>query len=158
MRHLRSMSPRGQPECLILSKLSLNPSPYSMINIRSIPAFYSRPSSDDHICRTPLPLRAGSKYSAHASLGWRSFSNNPQVMRRKRNFGKDYQCTQVVSVQTRCSNPPSKLEDIEVQLRSLREESALLRLVDNVQDGEDVNGLLDDLQEALNDYMVRSRP
>ena len=29
-----------------------------------------------------------------------------------------------------------------------------LRYLDNVQDTEDVNGLLEDLQEALNDYMV----
>ena len=33
----------------------------------------------------------------------------------------------------------------------------LLQLVDNVQDSEDVSGLLEDLQEAVNDYMVRSR-
>ena len=33
----------------------------------------------------------------------------------------------------------------------------LLRLVDNAQDGEDVSGLLEDLQEAVNDYMVRLR-
>ena len=79
-------------------------------------------------------------------------------MRKKENFGKDCQCTQVVSVQTGCSNPPRKLEDIEEQLQSMRGESALLRLVDHAQDGEDVNGLLDDLQEAVNDYMVRSRP
>ena len=32
----------------------------------------------------------------------------------------------------------------------------LLRVVDNDQDGEDVSGLLEDLQEAINDYMVRS--
>jgi len=63
---------------------------------------------------------------------------------------------QAVSVQTRRLNPPSKLEDIEEQLRSLREESALLRLVDNAQDSEDVSGLLEDLQDAVDDYMVRS--
>ena len=77
-------------------------------------------------------------------------------MRRKENFAKDCQCTQVVSVQTGCLNPLSKLEDIEGQLRSLREESALLQLVDNAQNSEDVSGLLEDLQEAVNDYMVRS--
>jgi len=64
----------------------------------------------------------------------------------------------VVSTQTGCSNPPSKLEDIEEQLRSFREESALLRLVDNAQNSEDVSGLLEDLQEAIGDYMVRSWP
>jgi len=64
----------------------------------------------------------------------------------------------VVSTQTGCSNPPSKLEDIEEQLRSLREESALLRLVDNAQASKDVSGLLEDLQEAVGDYMVRLCP
>ena len=34
----------------------------------------------------------------------------------------------------------------------------LLRIADNAQDGEDVNGLLEDLREAINDYMVRLRP
>jgi len=33
---------------------------------------------------------------------------------------------------------------------------APLRYLDNAQDSEDVNGLLEDLQEAVNDYMVRS--
>ena len=32
--------------------------------------------------------------------------------------------------------------------------STPLRFVDNAQDSEDVNGLLEDLQEAVNDYMV----
>jgi len=63
---------------------------------------------------------------------------------------------QVISVQTGCLNPPSKFEGIEEQLQSLREESALLRFVDNVQVSEGVNGVLEDLQEAVNDYMVRS--
>lgn len=76
-------------------------------------------------------------------------------MRRKENFAKDYQCTQIVSVQIACSNPPSKLEDLEEQLRSLHGESALLQLVDNVQENEDVSKLLEDLQETVNDYMVR---
>jgi hypothetical protein len=60
-----------------------------------------------------------------------------------------------VHVLTRCLYPPSKLKDVEEQLRSLHEKSALLRFVDNAQDGEDVGGLLEDLQEAVNDYLVR---
>jgi len=64
---------------------------------------------------------------------------------------------QVLSVQTGCLHPPRKLEGIEEQLRSLHAKSALLRFVDNAQDSEDVSGLLEDLQEAVNDYMVRSR-
>ena len=63
---------------------------------------------------------------------------------------------QVVSVQTGCLNLHSKLKDIEEQLRSLHEKPVPLRIIDNVQDGEDVTGLLEDLQEAVNDYMVRS--
>jgi hypothetical protein len=61
-----------------------------------------------------------------------------------------------ISAQTGCLNPARKFKDIEEQLRSLGGKSVPLRFVDNVQDGEDVTGLLDDLQEALNDYMVRS--
>jgi hypothetical protein len=61
---------------------------------------------------------------------------------------------QAVSVQSGCSSPLSKLEDIEERLRSLREKSALLQVVDNVQDSADVGGILEDLQEAVNDYMV----
>ena len=65
---------------------------------------------------------------------------------------------QLVFVQTRCLNVPRKLQNIERQLRSLRGKSASLRFLDNAQDGEDVRGLLEDLQEAVNDYMVRSWP
>lgn len=76
-------------------------------------------------------------------------------MRMKGNFGKDYQGTHMVSVQAGCLCPPRKLKDIEEQLTSLGEKSVPLRYLDNAQDGEDVNGLLEDLQEAVNDYMVR---
>ena len=62
----------------------------------------------------------------------------------------------MVSIQTRFLNPASKLKDIEEKLRSLHEKFVLLRLVDNAQDSEDVSGLLEDLQEAVNNYMVRS--
>ena len=62
----------------------------------------------------------------------------------------------VVSVQTGCLRSPTKLKDTEDQLRSLSGKSAPLRYLDNAQDGEDVNGLLEDLREAINDYMVRS--
>jgi len=77
-------------------------------------------------------------------------------MKRKKDSVKVYQCMQVVSVQAELSNPPSKLEDIEEQLRSLLEKSALLRFANNVQNSRNVSGLLEDLQEAFNDYMVRS--
>ena len=60
----------------------------------------------------------------------------------------------MVSVQTRCLHLPSKLKDIGEQLWSLHEKAAILRLVDSAQDSEDVTGLLEDLQEAVNDYMV----
>ena len=63
----------------------------------------------------------------------------------------------VASIQTECLSPPRKLEDIKEQLLSLCGKSAPLRVLDNAQDGEDVNGLLEDLQAAVDDYMVRSR-
>ena len=62
----------------------------------------------------------------------------------------------VASVQAGYLNPSRKLKDIEEQLRSLHGKLLLLRLVDNAQDGEDVSGLLEDLREVVNDYMVRS--
>ena len=62
----------------------------------------------------------------------------------------------VASVQTECLSPPRKLKDIEEQLLLLHEKSTPLRVLDNAQDGEDVSGLLEDLQEAVDDYMVRS--
>ena len=157
MPHLLSILRRGRLKHLVPSKTSRNLSLCSTLDIRSIFTFRSRSSSESSVSRTPLMSRARSKYSAHASLSWRSFSNSPREVRRKQNFGKDYQCTPVIPIRTGCSNHSSKLEDIEVQLRSLREESALLRLVENTRDSEDVNELLDDLQEAVNGYMVRSR-
>ena len=63
---------------------------------------------------------------------------------------------QVVLVQTRCLYLPSKSKDIEEQLRSLHEKPLPLRYLDNDQDRADVDGLLEDIQEAVNDYMVRS--
>ena len=51
-------------------------------------------------------------------------------------------------------NDFSKLKGIEEQLVSLGGKSAPLRFLDSAQDSEDVNGLLEDLQEAINDYMV----
>ena len=62
----------------------------------------------------------------------------------------------VASVRDVCLNLSRKLKDIEEQLRSFHEKFLLLRLVDNAQDGEDVSGLLEDLREAVNNYMVRS--
>ena len=64
---------------------------------------------------------------------------------------------QVISVQTGCSNPPRKLKDIEERLGSLDGKPALLRLADNAQGSEGVNGLLEDLRDAVHDYMVSLR-
>ena len=61
---------------------------------------------------------------------------------------------QVISIQTGCSKPLRKLKDIEERLRPLDGKPALLRLTDNGQDSEDVNGLLEDLRETVHDYMV----
>ena len=43
-------------------------------------------------------------------------------------------------------------------MESLDRKSTPLRFLDNAQDKDDVNGLLEDLQEAVGDYMVRSLP
>ena len=74
---------------------------------------------------------------------------------RKKNFVMDYYCMQMASIQTKYLKSPSKLRNIEEQIRSLHGKFVLKRLVDNAQDGEDVNGLLEDLREAVSDYMVR---
>lgn len=63
---------------------------------------------------------------------------------------------QVVFVLTGCLNPPSRLKEIEEESRSLGEKSVPLRYLDSAQDSKVVSGLLNDLQEAVNDYMVRS--
>ena len=47
-----------------------------------------------------------------------------------------------------------KLEDIEEKLWSFGGKSVALRYLGSAQGGEDVNGLLEDLQEAVDDYMV----
>ena len=154
--HLWSALRRGQLKHLVPSNPSHNLYPFSILNIRFILKLCSSSFSDHCISRTLLPLRTRSKYSTHASLRWRNFSSSPQAMKRKKDSVKVYQCMQVVSVQAELSNPPSKLEDIEEQLRSLLEKSALLRFANNVQNSRNVSGLLEDLQEAFNDYMVRS--
>ena len=62
----------------------------------------------------------------------------------------------MVSIQTGCLDPSSKLKGVGEQVRTLDEKSTALRYLDNAQDSEDVNGLLEDLQEAVNNYLVRS--
>ena len=53
-----------------------------------------------------------------------------------------------------CLCPFSKLKVIQEQLVSLGAKSVPLQYLDNAQDSEDINGLLEDLQEAVGDYMV----
>ena len=57
----------------------------------------------------------------------------------------------------RCSFPPSELNKIEERLRPLSAKLGSSRLVDHVQDDEDVLRNLEDLQEAILDYQVCSR-
>jgi len=64
---------------------------------------------------------------------------------------------EIASVWDECLNPLSTLKIIEGKLRSLGGKSATLRYLDDVQDSEDVGALLEDLQEAVNDYMVCSQ-
>ena len=153
---LRSNSRRGRPKHSVPSRPSCHPSPASMPNIRSISTPRSSPFSDNHIFRILSPLRTRSNYFARASPHWRSCSSSPRVMRRKQNFVKDYQCMEAIPIQTGCLHPPRQLKDIEERLGSLHGKSVPLRYLDNVQDNEDVTGLLEDLREAVNDYMVRS--
>ena len=63
---------------------------------------------------------------------------------------------QVVFVRTGCLNPPSKLKDIEERLQPFGGKSVPLRYLDSAQDSEDISGLLEDLHEAVSDYMVCS--
>ena len=63
-----------------------------------------------------------------------------------------------VILYSRCSFPSSKLGLIGGQLRLLSEKQGLPRLTDCVQDGDDLFRCLDDLQEAIVDYRVRSQP
>ena len=154
--HLRLNSRRGQPKHLDPSRQSWHPYPVSMSNIRFISTPRPSPLSDNCISRTPPASGTRLKYFSCVSQHWKSFSGGPQVMRRKRNFVKDYQCMRVVLCSGWMLNPPRKLKYIEERLRSLGGKPALLRYLDNVQDGEDAYGLLEDLQEAVNDYMVRS--
>ena len=41
-------------------------------------------------------------------------------------------------------------------MQPLSEKPGLRRLADHVQDDEEISGLLEDLQEAIADYQVRS--
>ena len=50
----------------------------------------------------------------------------------------------------------SQLKATEETLQLLYQKSALVRFTDHVQDNEDVSGLLEDLQEAINVYQVCS--
>jgi len=63
---------------------------------------------------------------------------------------------QMVSIHAGCLHIPRKLNDIGEQLQLLGEKSVVLQSFDNTQDSEDVSGLLEDLQEVINDYMVCS--
>ncbi|KAF9644990.1 hypothetical protein BDM02DRAFT_3121009 [Thelephora ganbajun] len=50
-----------------------------------------------------------------------------------------------------------KFRGIEGQLRSLSEKHGVRRLVDHIQDDEEVSGLLEDIREIISDYQVCSR-
>ena len=63
---------------------------------------------------------------------------------------------QLVSIHADAELCPSKLESIKEELQKLDGKSLGLRYLNSAQDGDDVSGLLEDLQEAVNDYMVCS--
>ena len=51
--------------------------------------------------------------------------------------------------------PSSTLKGIEQKLQSLRK-GTIARLAENIEDSEDIAGLLGELQDALDDYKVCS--
>ena len=61
----------------------------------------------------------------------------------------------VVSVQVGYSHLPSKLKDIEKRSGPLRDKFVFLRYLDSVQDSKDVSGFVENIREAIEDYMVR---
>ena len=63
-----------------------------------------------------------------------------------------------VLLYSRCSFPSSKLDVIGGQLRSLAEKPGLPQLTDHVQDNDDLFRPLENLQEAILNYKVRSQP
>ena len=63
-----------------------------------------------------------------------------------------------VLLYSRCSFPSSKLDVVGGRLQSLAEKPGLSQLTDHVQDNDDLFRPLDDLQEAIFDYQVRSQP
>ena len=62
-----------------------------------------------------------------------------------------------VLLYSRCPFPSSKLDVLGEQLRLLTEKPGLPQLTDCVQDDGDLFRSLDDLQEAILDYRVRSQ-
>jgi len=64
----------------------------------------------------------------------------------------------IIHPQDMTLSPSSKLRGIEENLRSLYENPALQPPADNVQDDEEVSGLLEDLREIMSDYQVCSQP
>ena len=64
----------------------------------------------------------------------------------------------VVLLYSRCSFPSSKLDVVGGELRLLAEKQELPRPTDLVQGNDDLFRPLDNLQEAILDYRVRSQP
>ena len=62
----------------------------------------------------------------------------------------------VIPLLTWCSVPSSSFKDIEGRLRPLSERSRVQQLAEHVQENETISGLLEDLQEDINNYRVRS--
>ena len=58
----------------------------------------------------------------------------------------------------RCSFPSSKLDLVGGQLQLLAEKPGLPQLTDHVQDNDDLFRPLENLQEAILNYKVRSQP
>jgi hypothetical protein len=82
------------------------------------------------------------------------------MMMPKKNTTKNYKRVwmEPISIQPERSQLHRKFKSIEETLRLFPQKSLILRVADHVKDNEDVSGLLEDLQEAINDYQVCLRP
>ena len=86
------------------------------------------------------------------------FDSRPSDVAEQRRRDDLIRCGPLFLLYFLCSFPPRKLEAIEEQLRLFSEKSGLLLSADNVQASKDAFRLLEDIQEAILDYQVRSRP
>ena len=86
------------------------------------------------------------------------FDSPPSDVPEQRRRVDLIRCGPLFLLYSPCSFPLSKLDAIREQLRLFSEKSGLLLPADHVQGREDAFRLLEDIQEVILDYQVRSRP